>query len=272
MESCGIMKNRHRLFNSVIFVSVFVLIMLIIFVGDFGLHSKVKIDCFVYDPCGGCFSDNIPCKPCKVVLEMEEFLYNKVDELGLREVTDINVYNTMYDDQKSLLDGRVQTDSEVEYPVLFVNDTALFGWNRINTGIDELLLKIARVRPAQVVKEDDSINVSFFQEQTKKPLAVYFKMEDCRSCKKTEEYLAGKDDFNGLCEILTYDLENADTMRLFEEYCKKYGVNSKTAGAPIIFIGDAVLEGFEEIDTFLEAYIEDGYGSNTCIIKAKNEK
>ncbi len=266
------MKNKHRLFNCVIYVSVFVLIILILFVGDFWLHSKVKIDCFVYDPCGGCFADNIPCKPCKVVLEMEQFLYNKVDELGLREVSDISVYNTMNDTQKNLLNGRVQTEPEVEYPVLFVNDTALFGWNQINTGIDKLLLKTARVKPSFFVKANNLSNESFFQEQTKKPLAVYFKMEDCRSCKKTEEYLAGKDNFNGLCEILTYNLESADTMRLFEEYCKKYGVNSKTAGAPIIFIGDAALEGFEEIDTFLEVYIENGYGSKTCVIKAKNEK
>jgi len=271
LEICEIMRNRHRLFNSVI-VGVTVLIMLIIFIGDFRLNSKVKIDCFVYDPCGGCFADNIPCKPCKVVLEMEQFLYNKVDELGLREVSDINVYNTMYDAQKNLLNGRVQKEFEVKYPVLFINDTALFGWNQIKMNIDELLLKIARVRPNHFVKSHDSIDVSFSQEQTEKPLAVYFMMEDCRSCKKTEEYFAQSDNFNGLCEILTYDLENVETMRLFEEYCNKYGVDSKTAGAPMIFIGDAVLEGFEEIDTFLEVYIENGYGVKTCIIKAISDE
>lgn len=264
------MRNRHRLLNRFILVVFFIMLML--FIGGLSINSKVKIDCFVYDPCGGCFSDNIPCKPCKVVLEMEEFLYNKVDALGLRELSDINVYNTMYDTQKNLLYRRVQTESEVEYPVLFINDTALFGWNQINMYIDDLLLKIARVEPNYFDRLDSSNDGSFFEEQTEKSLAVYFRMEDCRSCNKTEEYLAQRDNFNGLCEILTYNLENADNMRLFEEYCKRYNVNSKTAGAPMIFIGDAALEGFEEIDTFLEVYIENNYGEKTRIIKKKNDE
>jgi hypothetical protein len=48
--------------------------------------------------------------------------------------------------------------------------------------------------------------------------------------------------------------------------------NQKIAGVPMIFIEDAVLEEFEEIDTFLEVYIENGYGVKTCIIKAKNDE
>ncbi len=266
MEICGIMKNRHCLFTSMLLVGA-VLMALIIDSGNLRLNSKVKIECFVYDPCGGCFSKNIPCKPCTVVLEMEQFLYNKVDELGLRDVSDINIYNTMNDTQRNLLNERVPKELEVEYPVLFINDKVLFGWNQINRSIDEMLLKMAGVRNKHTDKADGSMEASFVYEQTQTPLAVYFKMEDCRACKKTEEYLVQHDDFNGLCEITTYNLDNVDALRLFEEYCKKYGVNSETAGAPMIFIGDTVLEGYEEIETFLEVYIKNGYGATTSMIK-----
>lgn len=263
------MKSKYSFFVRAILTSI--VILLVIFICDYKLNRKVNIDCFVYDPCGGCFSDNNPCKPCKVVLEMEQFFFNKIDEFELREVSDINVYNTMYDYNKDLLKTKVQPGLEVEYPVLFVNDTALFGWNQINMHFDELLLKATRVKPNHSIRTDNATDVYYVQEKTEKPVAVYFKRQGCRSCKKTEEYLARKDNFNGLCEILTYNLENVDDVRLFEEYCKSYGVDLETAGAPMIFIGDSFLEGFDEIYTFLEVYIESGYGIKTCIIKDKRK-
>ena len=264
-----IMRNRYLFLKRVILTSI--AIVFVIFIYKFWLPNKVKVDCFVYDPCGGCFSDNNPCKPCNVVLEMEKYLFNKVDELGLREAADIHVYNVMYDIQKDLLMGRVQPGLEFDYPVLFVNDTALFGWNQINERFDELLLQMVRARPNRSVKRDNSINVTYVHEKTEKPVAIYFKRQDCRSCKKTEEYFAQKGNFKGLCEVLIYNIENEENTRLFEEYRKEYGVNLETAGAPMIFIGDTFLEGYEEIETFLEVYIESGYGLKTCIIKANKD-
>ncbi|MEG1427624.1 MAG: hypothetical protein RSC76_08050, partial [Oscillospiraceae bacterium] len=177
--------------------------------------------------------------------------------------------NTMYEDQKKLLDARVEQGEEWSYPVIFVNDTALSGWNEIHTRLAETLEKATQKKSLCSGKSNSEKAGEFSWVKAEIPTVVYFKKENCASCKKAEEFLAREENFRNSCKVISYSLENAQTLRMFEEYCKKYKVDAQTAGAPMIFIGDAALEGFAEIETFLKTYIEKGYGSKTSLLHEK---
>lgn len=241
-----------------------VLFCLMLFFGAYKAPATVKIEGYVYDSCGGCFSDDIPCKPCKVVLELEEYLYSELDRLGARDACKVEVHNILYSKQKQLFSQRISENKlgNIEYPVLFINDTVLYGWAQIRK-------EFARTVLTGIGKDDSGIeSVSSDKEEivlakAKSDTVVYFKMTSCRSCQKSEKFLDDLVKKRGDFSLLTYDIEDRGNLSLFQAYCGKYGVNAENTSVPVVFIGDKCLEGFEEVQVFLEPYLEAGYAKDT---------
>lgn len=224
--------------------------------------AEVHIEGFVYDSCGGCFTDNSPCKPCKVVLELEEYLNAELDRLGAGEDRWVEVHNVLYDDQKKLLSQRLSKDrlGEMEYPVVILDDTVLYGWEQIKRELaPAVLARTGRGGSGQEAGEAKEPRLQKAGSDT----VVYFKMQACGSCRKTGAFLEELLGKHGDFELLTYEMEDRGNLELFQAYCNTYGMDAENTFVPVIFIGDRCLEGFEEVQLFLESYLEAGYAGNT---------
>lgn len=227
---------------------------------------QIRIEGFVYDSCGGCFTQNNPCKPCKVVLELEAYLSSELARLGMEEECDVKVYNLLYDEPKELLSARLleREPGRMEYPVLFLNDAVLYGWEQIRQKLAPTLLEYGRkTDPGASALHETEILL----ERSESDIVIYFKMKSCGSCKKTQEYLDGLFQRYGHVRLLTMDIEEHRNLEIFQAYCRMYDANAETMSVPAIFIGDRYLEGCDEISLFLEAYLDAGYAHDTYSFK-----
>lgn len=231
-----------------------------------GTGSQVVIDGFVYDSCGGCFTENNPCKPCKVVLELEGYLSAELARLGIEEGCRIQVHNLLYDEQKELLSERLPDErpGEMAYPVLFLDDEALCGWDEIRERfVPAILVKMGKEDPGTVSGTEKEIDLV----RTEGDRIVYFKMSTCASCVKTKDCLDEVLSKYENVDLITWDMEDQGNLALFRAYCRMYDVDAEELSVPAVFIGDRCLEGYEEISLFLEPYLEAGYAHDTYCVK-----
>ena len=226
----------------------------------------IRIDGYVYDSCGGCFTQDNPCKPCKVVLELEAYLSSELARLGIEGECTVKVYNLLFDEPRKLFSDRLfEHDSgSMEYPVLFLNDTALYGWEQIKKDFAPILLEYSgKVAPGTSALHEKEILL----EKSESDIVVYFKMKSCGSCENTQEYLDRLFQRYGHVRLLTMDIEEQGNLEIFQAYCRMYGTDADTMSVPAIFIGNRSLEGYDEISLFLDTYLEAGYAHNTYCFK-----
>lgn len=232
-------------------------ILLILGVSSCGTAKTISVEGYVYDPCGGCFSANNPCKPCTVVKELESYLHEKAAKYNLEGSLDINVYNTLFDENKEKLEESLGREPDTEnYPIVFVDNTVLVGWEEIES---ELLRTIDH--NSSTTEKNETSKMQLEVKETAESMAIYFKTEGCGQCKKTEELLDSAEKGEHIIE--TYDISDNSSYRLLEAYAEKYNLQAEEILVPIIFVGDSVLEGYDEIETFLFTYLEEGKGCAT---------
>lgn len=234
----------------------------IIAVSIFRANAQHKIEAYVYDPCGGCFADGIPCKPCTVVIELEQYLGGELKRQGLSENYEVFVGNTLLPEIKEQYLFRIGVWDKGEYPVVFIGDHILYGW-------DEIKSEFPRILGGEAASEQPPSEETQSPFQSGSDLFVYFKLSSCGQCAEAEE-LFDRLELEGVpSKRLTYDLE--DHLGLFERYCRAYGADSETLCLPAVFVGDSVLEGYEEIEMFLEEYLGRGDGMKTLYASSDAE-
>lgn len=272
MAACGKMKNKRagfwgtsRAAKSTLLLAA-ALVCLVSLLGADKSAGPAKLDGFVYDSCGGCFTDSSPCKPCRVVLELEGYLYAELDRLGARSDFQVEVHNVLYDREKGLLFQQLPRGlpEEIEYPVLLLDGMALRGWGQIKKDLASMVLsKTGRESPGTVPKDSGEIQL----EKAGRDTVVYFKMQSCASCQKTAALLDGLFQKYSQAELVTYDISGQEDLKIFQAYCEAYGLDAENTYVPVVFIGDRGLEGLEEIQLFLEAYLAAGHASGTYRIQ-----
>ena len=225
-------------------------------------NAQYKIEAYVYDPCGGCFADGIPCKPCTVVLELEQYLGGELKRQGMSENYEVFVGNTLLPEIKEQYLFRIGVWDKGEYPVVFIGDHILYGWDEIRSEFPQILGgKTTSEQPPQKEPQTD------FQSGV--DLFVYFKLPSCGQCAEAEELFDRLEQKGVPSKRLTYDVESE--FGLFERYCQAYGADSETLCLPAVFVGDSVLEGYEEIEMFLEEYLGRGDGMKTLYASSDAE-
>lgn len=270
------MKNKFFLIKNKLFLNrnnrrrylIWLLCAVVLIIAAAGVWActakkPVRIDGYVYDSCGGCFTDNAPCKPCKVVIGLEQYLFEALDKAALREHCEVEVHNVLSDKEKQALARSMEefaAGDTGEYPVVFVNCEKLQGWTQIKEAFSRTVAEAVGKAPADVSMES---NRQIILEKATSDTVVYFKMTACSSCKKAGKLLTELSAKTNLFELLTYDLEEPGGLEMFQAYCGTYGVDADTASVPMVFIGDKYLESFEEMELFLEAYLESGLAQTT---------
>lgn len=229
--------------------------------------EMLNIDGYVYDSCGGCFSDSIPCKPCTVVLDLEKYLYSELDRFELSEEYRVEVHNVLYHKQKQLLSQEFSDKQirDLSYPVLFINDTILYGWEQIKDKFAQTIAKYSHIEVTEMDsrKADKEIKLIRGESNT----IVYFEITSCGACKETKKLLDRISGSYEDLEVFIYNIDDSKNLDLFKTYCTKYAMDANSISVPMILIGDRYLEGLDEIQLFLESYLEAGYGSYTYRVK-----
>lgn len=255
-------KNRCRLFWYFVPMMIAAIVMQLLFSGH-STEKTVTIEGFAYDPCGGCFADGIPCKPCTVMLGLEQYLAAELKTLELE--VGFQVHNLFYAEEQqklqALLPGKYIQD--MEYPVLIVGDTVLYGWEQVKQSFRRLVLAETGYTQAEIALLTQATDTEIQLERADSETLVYFKMETCRACKEALVYLQGVMRDNPTLELLVYDIEEDGMMDLFEAYCHIYEIDSSEATVPILFIGDKYLDGETEIQLFLSPYLDKGFAHTT---------
>lgn len=229
-------------------------------------REKITLDGYVYDSCGGCFSNKNPCKPCQVVKELEAYLYGALDQYDLRDSFSLEVHNLLYDEEQTALEERLPgvTLGEEQYPVVFIGDRLLCGWDEIKKDIGSVLRQISGKETATAMP---AASEKIELVQAEEPTVVYFMMTSCRSCKEAGAYLDTLREKEDAFTLQTFNMEDSESVAVFQEYCSKYGLNTEETYVPVVFIGDKSLEGTEEIKTFLESFLDLGYADTTYCMK-----
>lgn len=272
MAACGKMKNKRACFWGILRAAKCAILLaaalacLMSLLGADKAAGPVKLDGFVYDSCGGCFTDSSPCKPCKVVLELEGYLYAELERLGAGADFQVEVHNVLYDREKALLSQRLPQGlpGEIEYPILLLDGMALQGWGQIKKGLASMVLsKTGRGSPSPGPMASGGIRL----EKAGRDTVVYFKMQSCGSCQKTAGFLGELFQKYSQVELVTYDIGSQGDLGIFQAYCEAYGLDAENTYVPIVFVGDRSLEGLEEIQLFLEPYLAAGYAGGTYRIR-----
>ena len=251
------MKNTFIISAIVVtFISV-----LLIFVTNMVLKEKLSIDCYLYDPCGGCFAETGPCKPC--VVEREYIgKYNKLlEDNKLARKVKLNVYNVLYPFYNSMyLNRLIETGAESAetYPIIFIDDKYFIKDEQIEDEMIEyikqnttILYTIKRALNRVLIKDTQpSIDFEIKDEIS------YFSSEYCSECKKVDElfYKTSDDNIKKISKkIEKYDISDEKNMQLLKLTLEQYGTDVKEITVPTVFINNNCLVGYDEIADYFDS-------------------
>lgn len=244
-----------------------ILVMLIIssFIGIFTYNKKYKntvIMAYVDDPCGGCFTDNSPCKPCTVEIETRVFIEKKLNDLEVENV-EIHVKNIQkqeYALEFFQLISQYKIE-KYELPFIKLNDNYISGWDNIKKQFPLFLQQNGLNIDKGKLKDDPNISLVPSNKNT----IIYFKLPGCKECELVELLLDDLKLNNSHLNIYTYNLNINDNLEIFKQYCINMDLDFNKTLVPSIIIDNHILEGYEEISTFLPTYISQNKGNDTLV-------
>lgn len=89
------MKRKKIVIAGITGIAAIVLLTAAVFIfAGVNKQRKVEAVAFIYDSCGGCSSNGVPCKACKTEEEFYRKYQNLLKENNLTESVNLTVYNT----------------------------------------------------------------------------------------------------------------------------------------------------------------------------------
>ncbi len=228
-----------------------------------------EIHAFLYDPCGGCFTGEVPCKPCRAVLELESYLYEQLDAENVRNrfsVISHNLLKVNERDDFEAITGK-SFSGQKKFPVVAVNGQLLIGWPEIKDNFKEAVSEKEKPE-AKRPKGNISKEKEIILKETAEPVIVYFKVNGCKDCKTIEQYYDDNHEIFDEIGWVTYNLSDSGAMSVFSKYCEFYQINEEDATVPLMIIGKRYLEGAAEIESYIQKYLDLGYANNTMLPEA----
>ena len=226
--------------------------------------SRLDIRGYVNDPGGGCSPDNPGCDHQLAVRSFEEYIFNRLNHVLMEaEVVldfEVTVRNLFFNENRDAFREMYSYDLDgVTFPLIFVNDRGLFGWEAIEEELEHLLFaELGEESP----RNRQATRVEF--EKVEYDTIVYFKLSICSGCREIEDFintLQGERTFR----VIELDMDEAENISILRAYSSKHHFNWNDITVPFIIIGDRYLEGVAEIKMFLEAHLERGLGVETLV-------
>lgn len=249
-----------------------------LFIFKIATLPKLALDMYVYDPCGGCFVEIGPCKPCALVEHYLSIYADLLKKNRLYEKVDFNMYSTLFKSfkQKYIEKLRVYhiNQNEVTFPIAFVGNEYIQGEKDIENNLISTINKenslISRIGRAFNTKP---INLHVKKVAAKTVNAIiYFSTpycDDCSSVKKLFDRLGSAYFKNGI-QLIFYSIDDKNNLALLMKYREIYGIHGDNVIVPAIFIGTSYLEGYDEISKKLEGLLSSGESAKTKIIQVEN--
>lgn len=233
-------------------IALAISLVLVASVAAYAMLRRTVVTVFISDPCGACSSD-APCKPCDIVLRMEDRLEQYIQQAGLTGKVDFTVHNTYFEPGRSLypaeLERRGLSRKGLVQPVLLVGDSLLNGWDEVEAGTVQALQRERYGILAPLFSREAPVEAKSFVVDKSSPDIVYFGMDGCAECGKTESLLQS---LTPEGQILKYNLSDGD-MPLFEAYCEAYGLDVTAAVVPAVFTEGVALQGYDSIEAWKES-------------------
>lgn len=222
--------------------------------------TPVPVRCYMLDQCGGCSVTNRPCNVCKEEQRYRTELGTLLDEEGLRNKVDFQVYNILYSFYKEELLKTMNVPEEptdMIYPVAFVGDTMLLGTDEINSKMADTVRKEAAFLKKLSGVFDNPENVEIGCKMI--PRMVFFTMEGCSDCEEAKDWLDRKDEeLSGqIYENMSfYPVGNGEEggWEMLKKVYILYGRGQESLWVPTILAGDRCLIGMDEITDYFEKY------------------
>lgn len=248
----------------IIFGIVFVLAVITASVIGWKMNRKVQITAYVYDPCGGCFTEENPCKPCTVEIRLYNYLKTAIEAAGVTHRTEYQVYNLLYEKHRTEL-NRIQRENRKnepeEFPLVFIDGQPLSGWDELQESFIPIIRKKAYGPFSGLFTGPEAPQMISLEPDGENRI-VYFKSPDCVQCGLVENFIQILQERlpENSFAIDTYDVLQPENIDIMEAYCLEYELDPDMLMTPVVFIGKTVLEGSDEIETFLELKILQGDG------------
>ncbi|WP_148409935.1 hypothetical protein [Murimonas intestini] len=251
------MKRKKIVIAGITGIAAIVLLTAAVFIfAGVNKQRKVEAVAFIYDSCGGCSSNGVPCKACKTEEEFYRKYQNLLKENNLTESVNLTVYNTFFTKYQELYQSykeEYQITSTIQ-PIMFIDETILTGTEEISAFF---LSEVQRDRTGLHSPGYLGLEVAepVYQEKTLDKM-VYFYMVQCPDCVEMKEYFdkikSQIDDFDNY--FLKYDVLAGENKELMKAYWQAYG---KTDGleVPALFVNGKCLVNVDEIKEYMEANI-----------------
>lgn len=272
MSNVRIKKRR------IMFICVGCILLTFLVIYWWAWKSKVIIECFFYDPCGGCFTDTGPCKPCKVEADLAHQYTEIISQHGFEKIVDLKLYNVLYEVYERTYENRLRRhnliNEEGKYPIVFIGDRYLIGEDEIRNKMVSLITEAKNpIRKIQhciyQIYNKMLIRKKINWEIANENCIVYFFTPYCSECKQVEIYLKDlkKESFsNNNFQVISYNIDEKDNLSLLKKYLQCYQEQTNEIVVPTIFIGDRCLQGYENIKCYLKKALIEGQGIRTKIV------
>lgn len=269
----------HKKMKYVILIGIICVVLGILLVWGMLNSTKTTIECYFYDPCGGCFTDTGPCKPCTVETRLGHQYMERIAHNGLEDVVDLKLYNVLYEVYKQKYETRLQqynlTGQKRNYPIIFIGNTYLIGESEIESKmistIDAARNPLRRMMYFIQHRNKALLPLKKWKYQmTNENCVVYFSVPYCADCKRVKEYLETlkQEEFkNNDFRVISYSIDAEEDFNLFKLYCQLYEVRGNETVVPAVFVGDEYLEGYEQISRGLKTALIQGQGNHTKVIR-----
>jgi len=213
--------------------------------------SKTSVRGYVYSPRGSCPSKNQACEQPVAVRDLEKFIYNHFMYSESETRLDVQVENLFTDvAMEQFLSNHPISIDELEFPIVQYEEHILMGWDQIHAEI-EAITGISTTLDVELSSAD-------------KDTIIYFSMPLCESCARADklfEEIKTTQEF----QIVSLDIGDESNDEIIKAYGQELDFNRYEFSVPFVIIGDRYLEGFDEIELFLQAYLENGMGEHTLI-------
>ena len=214
----------------------------------------ISIEAYLYDSCGGCFTDTGPCKPCKAVEDYSIRLREANKANNLQGKVKLDVYNVMTPFYKQQYMSRLdQYQIEDSLPVVFVDGQVYTGNDAIQLTFMAGLAKqtsfpgnlIALFQPdGAEIKKDRPLS------SRDENVIVYFYLENCEECKKMNDLLAEQ---QALFPEDKIDRRNyLEEQYLYDQFLELYQINQNQPTVPLVFAFDQYFKSADELEQWME--------------------
>ena len=220
-------------------------------------RQEVVIRAYLYDPCGGCSTEESGCKPCDAIDAMSLAGLEEAERQGADDRISFVVENTRSARVRETVDALCDTfgidGDSINYPLVIVDDKRVFqGPRAVEDAVSAakgMGFSLSFFRPAPISREPEPTGDM-----------LYFYSELCADCHRAEavlETLLPALEAEGAV-LRRYSIEEEDGYDRFTEARRLYLDAGSQAVVPLLIWKGSAYAGSEEMEALAAELTRDG--------------